>query len=144
MGKINYGRVLLGGLLAGVIINVLESLLNGLVLREDWVAALTALGKSQPTGVGPAALLIIWGFLVGVMAIWLYAAIRPRFGPGLKTALYAGLATWVLAYLSGALAGAPLRLFPSSLMAIATAAGMVEAVAATVAGAWVYREEVTT
>ncbi|HSE60477.1 MAG TPA: hypothetical protein VLA99_17380 [Nitrospiraceae bacterium] len=29
-------------------------------------------------------------------ALWLYAAIRPRFGAGPKTALYAGLGVWVL------------------------------------------------
>lgn len=144
MGKINYRRVLLGGLLAGVIINVVEFVLNGLVFREDWAAALAALGKSQPTGAGLTALMTTWGFLVGVAAVWLYAAVRPRFGPGPKTALYAGLATWVLAYLSAGLAGMPLELFPRSLMAMVTAAGMVEAVVATMAGAWVYREETTT
>jgi hypothetical protein len=143
MGKINYSRVLLGGLLAGVIINIVEFVLNGLVFQEEWAAALAALGKSQPTGVGPTALVTMWGFLVGMAAVWLYAAIRPRFGPGPKTALYAGLAIWVLAYLSAALAGAPLELFPRSLMVTVSAVGMVEAVAATVAGAWIYREEVT-
>jgi hypothetical protein len=143
MGKINYSRVLLGGLLAGIIINIVEFVLNGLVFQEEWTAALAALGKSQPTGLGPTAFLTMWGFLVGMAAVWLYAAIRPRFGPGPKTALYAGLATWVLAYLSAALAGAPLGLFPRSLMVIASAVGIVEAVAATMAGAWIYREEVT-
>lgn len=140
MGKINYRRVLLGGLLAGVIINVVEFVLNGLVLQEDWAAALAALGKSEPTGVGSTALLTLWGFLVGIAAVWLYAAIRPRFTPGPKTALYAGLATWVLAYLSGALAGAAVGVFPSSLMVIATLVGCVEVLAGTLAGAWVYKE----
>jgi hypothetical protein len=30
------------------------------------------------------------GFLIGIFAIWLYAAIRPRHGPGPKTAVCAG------------------------------------------------------
>lgn len=140
MGQINYSRVILGGLVAGVIINLVEFVFNGLVLQEKWAAALAALGKPEPAGVGPTALLALWGFLVGIAAVWLYAAIRPRFSPGARTALYAGLTTWVLAYLSGAIAGAAVGVFPSSLMIIATLVGLVEALAATLAGAWTYKE----
>jgi hypothetical protein len=31
------------------------------------------------------AMFIAWGFLVGIVAIWLYAGIRPRYGAGPKT-----------------------------------------------------------
>ena len=33
---------------------------------------------------------VIWGLFVGIFPVWLYAAIRPRYGAGLKTALGAG------------------------------------------------------
>lgn len=36
MTKINWARVFLGGLLAGVIINVFEIFWSGFVLREQW------------------------------------------------------------------------------------------------------------
>jgi hypothetical protein len=42
MSSINWGRVILGGLLAGVLINVFEFLLNGVVLANDWRAAMLA------------------------------------------------------------------------------------------------------
>ena len=35
MGKINFGRVLLGGLVAGLVINIGEYLLNGVVLAKQ-------------------------------------------------------------------------------------------------------------
>ena len=38
-------------------------------------------------------------FLIGLFAGWLYAAIRPRYGAGPKTALCAGLFVWFLGYL---------------------------------------------
>src|SRR5437667_4515115 len=41
---------------------------------------------------------VIGGFVLGVLLVWLYAAIRPRFGPGPKTSLIAGLVLWFLAY----------------------------------------------
>ncbi len=43
MGNINLTRVLLGGLLAGVVFNVGEGILNELILRQDWEAAMQAL-----------------------------------------------------------------------------------------------------
>jgi len=41
MGKINWARVLLGGLLAGFIINIFEYVTNGVVLAANWDAAMT-------------------------------------------------------------------------------------------------------
>ncbi len=40
MGKINWGRVLLGGLLAGIVVNVFEYVTNGVVLASDWNAVM--------------------------------------------------------------------------------------------------------
>ena len=48
MGKINWGRVFLGGLLAGVVLNLFEFVLHSIVLEEDWQAAFAALGKPEP------------------------------------------------------------------------------------------------
>src|SRR3989442_14768444 len=76
MGKINWIRVILGGLAAGLIINVFESVLNGVILAKDMEAAISALGRQM--GGGALAMFIAWGFLVGIFAVWLYAAIRPR------------------------------------------------------------------
>ncbi len=47
MGKINWTRVILGGLVAGVIINVFESVLNGVILAKDMEAAISALGRQM-------------------------------------------------------------------------------------------------
>ena len=45
MGKINMGRVILGGLLAGLIINIGEFVLNIAVLGRLWDEALQALNR---------------------------------------------------------------------------------------------------
>jgi hypothetical protein len=39
---------------------------------------------------------IIMDFILGFALVWTYAAIRPRFGPGMKTATYAALLFWIL------------------------------------------------
>ena len=141
MGKINWTRIILGGLAAGLIINVFESVLNGVILAKDMEAAISALGRQM--GGGALAMFIAWGFLVGIFAVWLYAAIRPRYGAGPKTAACAGAAVWGLGYLLASVTPIALHLFPRRLMAVGLAVGLVEVIVGTLAGAWLYREQTT-
>ena len=94
MGKINWVRVLLGGLLAGLVINIFEYVTNGILLAANWDAAMKALGRQL--SMSAIAVFIVGGFIGGIAAIWLYAAARPRFGPGPKTAVLTGFAYWVV------------------------------------------------
>lgn len=139
MDGINWTRVILGGLVAGVVINVFESVLNGVVLAKDWEEAMAALGKPPMAG-NQIAVFIIWGFLVGIFAVWLYAAIRPRYRAGPKTALCAGSAVWGLGYLLASVPPLVLNLFPARVMVIGLVVGLVEVLVATLLGAWLYRE----
>jgi hypothetical protein len=142
MGRINTGRVILGGLLAGLVMNVGEAALHGGVLGEDAAALLKTYGIPMTANPTYLAALIGVTFVVGIAAVWLYAAIRPRFGPGPKTAIVAGLAVWVLAHLwSGVYLGAGFGgLIPPRLAWLPVVWGLVEAPLATLAGAWLYRE----
>jgi len=130
----------LGGLLAGLVINIVEYITNGVVLREAWGQAMQALGK--PAELSTAAIVIfnIWGFLLGGAAVWLYAAIRTRYGPGPNTAVRAGLVTWAIAVFFPNLGYYPLGLFPARLLMISSVVSLVELVIATLAGAWLYKE----
>lgn len=38
----------------------------------------------------------VLAFALGVLMVWLYAANRPSFGPGLATAGIAGMSLWVV------------------------------------------------
>jgi hypothetical protein len=66
MGKINWSRVLLGGLLAGVIINVFEFVANGVFLAADWEAMMKALGRSTAPSPTAGVIFLLWGFLCGI------------------------------------------------------------------------------
>src|SRR5437773_1007844 len=85
----------------------------------------------------------VWAFLIGIVAVWLYAAIRPRYGAGPKTAITAALAVWCLGYLLAAVTPLALKLFPVSVMIIGLVVGLVEVIVATLVGAKIYREEGT-
>ena len=96
---INTNKVLLGGLAAGVVLNVIDFVANTYVLgarmRAETEAFKPGLSGQMMTGSAIASY-IIMDFVLGVVLVWTYAAIRPRFGPGLRTATFAALLFWVL------------------------------------------------
>ena len=139
MGKINYGRVVLGGLLAGVIITAGEYLLNEVVLAEDMAAVMTNLGLSVPGGQQIAGF-IIMTFVLGIALVWIYAAIRPRFGAGVKTAIIAGVVGWLIGSCLPTAAFTIMGVYPAHLAALGCLWGLAEYLIGTVAGAWVYKE----
>ncbi|PYU17973.1 MAG: hypothetical protein DMG30_29645 [Acidobacteria bacterium] len=141
MGKINWGRVIPGGIVAGIIINIFEYVTNGRVLAAEWAAAMQTLGRQLPASSN--AIFVVWGFLVGISAIWLYAAARTRFGPGPATAVLTGFAYWVIGYLFPNVVSWALAIFPSRLLGITTVVGLVEIIVASLAGASIYKERAT-
>lgn len=140
MGRINLMRVVAGGLLAGLVIDVSEFVLNIVVLGADMEAAIARLNL-PPIGVSAITVFLFLGFLLGIATVWLYAAIRPRYGAGPKTALCAGSAVWFLAYAYPSAGFGAMGLFPTRLIVIGVVWGLVELLVAAVAGAWLYREE---
>jgi hypothetical protein len=140
MGKINIGRLILGGIVAGVVADLLDYLVDGLWLQQRWNDAMLAL--DHPSFAGNQ---IVWfnvlGIIGGLAAIWIYAAIRPRFGAGWKTAIYAGFAVWVLSILIPNAGFMYVALdMNKHLTLYTTLGGLVEVVAGTVAGAALYKE----
>ena len=140
MGKINLAKVVLGGLVAGLVINVCEFVLNEPILGDRWKAAMESLNR-EAIGGQAIAVFVVLGFLLGIVSVYVYAAIRPRFGAGAKTAVCAGLLVWSLAYLYPIVGMIPVKLFPTSLAVTALVWGLVEIPLATVVGAWLYSEE---
>lgn len=124
MGQINLKSVVTGGLLAGLILNVVDYLLYGVYLAPDFDAAMQALGK-QPVGGTTIAWFVVLGFLWGILLVYLYAAIRSRFGPGPRTAACAGLLLWVAGVLLHALGEGAMGLFPPRARRLAVPTGLV-------------------
>lgn len=100
-------------------------------------------GRTTFPSASGAVIFLIWGFLSGIGATWLYAAVRPRFGPGARTAVLAGFTFWllttVLRTIDDAGVGHPF-LYPPRLLTTLVVVCLVQSVAASVAGAWVYKE----
>jgi len=140
MGKINLNRVILGGIVAGIVIDVFEGILNGAILSSQWTEVLTGLGKSVTMSAKQIIAFNAWGFAVGILTVGLYAAIRPRFGAGPRTGVIAGVAVWALAFVMGDATPVFLHIFPVGTMATSLVVEAVAMAIAGLAGAAVYKE----
>ncbi|SRR5216683_5318044 len=138
MNKIKWNRAFLGGLLAGVIINLSEFITNGVVLANQWEVAMKALGRSMSS----SALIsfAILGFMSGFAIVLLYARARPCLGPGARTAILTGLVFWIIGYGLPSFGFSAVGLVPRRLFLIGTIVGLVEAILASIVGAWLYEE----
>jgi hypothetical protein len=81
------------------------------------------------------------GIVGGIVLIWVYASIRPRLGAGVKTAVCAGVAVWILGTLIPNLSFMVVTgLFAKHLALYTTLGGLVEVLAGAIAGAALYKE----
>ena len=139
MGKINLSRVFLGGLLAGLILNIFEYVLNGVVFASQWDAYMKALGRQMRPGAIP--FFIVSTFVAGIGVVWLYAVARPRLGAGPKTAALAGIAYWFFAYAIPDANSIAANVAPGRLTLTISLILLVGVIIASVCGAWVYKEQ---
>ena len=80
----NRTRILLGGLAAGVVINVSEFILNMYVVPVEGDQA------------GSMAFWVFYAFVLGILVAYMYAFVRPRCGGGPKAGICAGTMVWLL------------------------------------------------
>jgi hypothetical protein len=137
----NVKRAILGGLLAGVVINIWEALLNGKILGPAWATWAQGLGSGAHMPSNTAGIIgwVCWGFLAGLGCVWGYAAVRPRFGAGPATAIRAGLAVWLIGVGLTSIAEFNLGL-PVNLILINLVVAAVLIPPSAILGAWAYKE----
>lgn len=139
MGNINMGRVVLGGLLAGLVLNIGEILLNDLVLGPQMKEFFTRHNFAEP---GTNFMIVAVGltFVMGIVVVLTYACIRTRLGAGVKTAIIAGLLAWFGVYCYSGVINGVMFGIPMNAMIIVLGWGLVQYALAAIAGAWLYKE----
>lgn len=97
--KMNMSKVLVGGIVAGVVMLVIDFVSNTYLLGPRYMAELDAFkpGSSAAMMAGNAKFIYpLIDIVLGIALVWLYAAIRPRFGAGPRTAFIAAAFVWVI------------------------------------------------
>jgi|SRR5579859_7669143 len=141
MGKINVGRLLVGAMVAGIICFVGDGVLHGVILSEGWKRIAAGMGRTPGDHPAHMVLFLAYDLAKGFVAVWIYAAVRPRFGAGPTTAVLAGLITWFATIPVPLFGLLPMGFFPVPFWAIWSGLGAIPVVAGTLAGGWLYKEE---
>ena len=139
---LNGKRILLAGLAAGVAMDVMDVITNAVIFGSRWSEAYKALGLP---GQNPAipAFWLTFDLFAGVIVAWLYAAMRPRFGAGPRTAIYAAFVQWLLVHLTlySHLADG---VFPAQVLIGTSMGELVSSVVGGLIAVYLYQENVET
>ena len=141
MGRISWGRLVLGTLVAAIIMFVTDGLIHEQVVKSDWLAVYSGLRAAQPTAHGSSmAYFAFYELGRGFIAMLFYVTMRAFFGTGPKTAALAGIAGWIAFSLTGPAQFIPLGFFSTALWIKVGALHLLTSIIATIAGAATYKE----
>ena len=140
---INTQKVIVGGVAAGVAVGVVEYVLNGILLAEQNDAAMNALSPDIAGNLAGGAFIVgalVIALLLGMVMAWTYASMRPRYGAGPKTAVFAALQIWsVITLISAGMTFA--GMFTWSFFALGSVTSAVELLIGTNVAGYLYSEE---
>jgi len=140
MGQINIIGVLKGGLAAAVIMNISQYILNLPVAGAQMAQELAARNLPPAESAGQIAMFAVSTTILGFITVFVYAAIRPRLGPGPKTAMAAGLVVWSASYLYAAILAGTIGVYSMGLVVVIILWSLVEMLVASAVGGFLYNE----
>ncbi|HEU4510937.1 MAG TPA: hypothetical protein VFR78_22085 [Pyrinomonadaceae bacterium] len=141
MEKINWGRLILGSLVAAIIMFASDGFMHEAILKTDWESVYAGLRATQPER--HSALMVYFAVFElgrGFIAMMFYVTMRALFGAGPKTAVLAGIVAWIAFSLAGPAQFIPLGFFSNSLWLKAGAIHLITTIVATIAGAALYKD----
>jgi len=142
MPKLNVGRVMVGGAAAGIVVFAVNGVVDGVLLNsafQDWALGMGSLihPPARPAAMG---LWMSMSLIYGIVGVWMYAGMRPRYGAGLKTALCAGLLLWIGSKVTASLDLTALGILPAGLIVGLAIGSLIGTLLGVACGAWLYKE----
>lgn len=141
MAKINWGRLILGSLVAAVIMFVTDGFIHETIAKTDWRAVYAGLRAVEPEPHG-LSMVYFAVFELGraFTAMMFYVTLRAFFGAGPKTAVLAGIIGWIAFSLTGPVQFIPLGFFSNALWLKVGVMHLITSIIATIAGAALYKD----
>ena len=137
----NTKRIAIAGIGAGVVIWIVDCIPNAFVLRERFALLVKAgVFLEQPRlPFFPLWTLVMLGLGFGLA--WLYAAVRPRLGPGPKTAATLGFVVGLMIYLPSNVAQASWSMVGRFVPLVWLVFGVIGTTAGALVAGALYKEE---
>ena len=141
MQKINWTRLIIGGLVAAVIMFMTDGFFHEKLVKTDWQAVYAALKATEPADHGFAlGYFALFELGRGMITLLLYATLRVFCGAGPKTAVCAAIAGWVAFSVTTPAQFIPLGFISNALWIKMCAFQLVTSIVATLAGAALYKD----
>jgi hypothetical protein len=140
MSRINVGRVVIGGLVAGVVANAIDYVISTYVLAREMTEMVQRLNLRADLAEQSMWTWIGFDIVYGLLVVFTYVAIRPRFGPGWKTALIAGMCYWV-AFTAMSAGYTAMGMFTHPMFVRSAAFSLLSTLVPALVGAAIYKEE---
>jgi len=117
MNDVNWNKFALGALIVAVIGFVSDGFLHRYMVDSQWDAVVTALGLEKLHEHAGWTMVYFFVFELGrgFLTMYTYVLLRPRLGPGAKTATWAGVVAWVAFSLTGPAQFIPIGFYSESL-----------------------------
>ncbi len=138
----NYGRIVVGAIVAAIFYFLADGFIHGKILGQEHEAAITGAGKVVRHDPSSFAYFAAFDLGKGLVVVLLYAAARPRFGPGVMTAIWAGVISWLAIEVLPNLANMPFPFYDKSTYWKWIALEFVPMTVGAILGGWIYKESV--
>lgn len=135
--KINKHRLIFCGFISGIILNLGDTYLNGLILGDKWSDTMQSLNL-PPISAATVILFFSMNFLLGIGLIWLYLIFSLKYGRGYRSVFYATIIIWVSVWLWSYLANMALKIYPVSIVIPSIIWGFFEIILASIIGSFLY------
>jgi len=144
MAGMNWRRVIVCGLLWAAAYSILGTAAMLLFFGREFILELERMGRPLQLTSDSLISLGIFGVVFaiawGIATVWFYAAIRPRYGAGPKTAVIAALGVWLLSVAAPLSHMAAFGITSARFIAIDLPTELVGIIGATLFAAWKYEE----
>ena len=139
MYGINIRRVIIGGLVAGLVANAFDFVITRYFMATEFASMMARLNVDTAVVESWVWIFAVADFVWGLLLVFTYAAIRPRFGPGAKTAFISGIMLWLVVAIFAVLLMALGLHTPQSYLK-SSALYLVAALVSSLVGAKLYKE----
>jgi hypothetical protein len=144
MKSLDVMRLIMGGLVSGIIIYIIESLTNAVILGKDW-QVWGAVAKTVYPMPPESIPLIHWALqalISGIAGTFIYAGIRTWTGANLRSAWISGLIIWGVVWLGMSMDKIAMGIEPHKMIHYNLLAALPACLLGQVAASFIYKDKV--
>lgn len=141
MGNVNFARLILATIVAGVIYFICDGTIHGALLGQYHMAAVRAVTPNPTADNSAYIYFALFDLGKGLVAMLIYVSARVPCGAGPRTAVIAGLIAWLATEVLPSIEWMPFPFYDKTFFVKVIALELLPMVIGAVIGAWLYKSK---